>query len=108
MRATNQQKFQNPNLVQQKLISGFQKQLIKIAKSARPRLILEVREHLDQPLDALRELNRVSRKYVLLSVPYEPWFRLGNLARGRHLSRFGNHPEHVNLWSRSGFSRFVA
>lgn len=68
----------------------------------------EVLEHLDEPLRALEELQRVSQRYVVLSVPHEPWFRLGNLARGRHLRRLGNHPEHVNLWSRKGFVRFVS
>lgn len=67
----------------------------------------EVLEHLDRPLDALLELKRVSHRFVVLSVPHEPWFRLGNLARGRHLRRFGNHPEHVNQWSRKSFVRFV-
>jgi len=67
----------------------------------------EVLEHLDHPEQALQELKRVAQRYVLLSVPNEPWFRLGNLARGRNLKRFGNHPEHINLWSQSGFVRFV-
>lgn len=67
----------------------------------------EVLEHLDDPRAALQELRRVAKRYVLLSVPHEPWFRLGNFARGRHFRRFGNHPEHVNLWSQHGFARFV-
>lgn len=67
----------------------------------------EVLEHLDHPEQALEELKRVSSRYVVLSVPHEPWFRLGNLARGRHLKRLGNHPEHINLWSRAKFARFV-
>ncbi len=67
----------------------------------------EVLEHLSHPERALQELKRVAKRYVLLSVPNEPWFRLGNLGRGRHLRRFGNHPEHVNLWSYHGFVRFV-
>lgn len=71
-------------------------------------LASEVLEHLDQPDVALSELKRVAKRYTLFSVPNEPWFRLGNLGRGRHLKRFGNHPEHVNLWSQSGFARFVA
>ena len=68
----------------------------------------EVLEHLDEPVKALEELKRVSKRYVILSVPHEPWFRLGNLARGRHLKRLGNHPEHLNLWSRKSFVSFVS
>ena len=37
-------------------------------------LCMEVLEHLDKPLVALEELKRVSKKYVLLSVPNEPLF----------------------------------
>ncbi len=67
----------------------------------------EVLEHLDDPKAAIRELKRVTKRYVLLSVPNEPWFRLGNFARGRHVRRFGNHPEHINMWTKKKFSRFV-
>jgi len=67
----------------------------------------EVLEHLDRPQVALDELHRVAQRYLLLSVPNEPWFRLSNLARGRHLRRLGNHPEHLNLWSRRAFEDFV-
>lgn len=68
----------------------------------------EVLEHLDRPEDALKELACVSRRYLLLSVPWEPWFRLLNFARGKHVRRFGNHPEHINNWSQKSFQRFVA
>lgn len=68
----------------------------------------EVLEHLERPLDGLAELKRVAKRFVLLSVPHEPWFRLGNLARGRNLARLGNHPEHINLWSKQGFAHVVA
>lgn len=67
----------------------------------------EVLEHLDRPAEALKEMSRVAKRYVMLSVPHEPWFRLGNLARGRHLKRLGNHPEHINLWTRASFRDFV-
>lgn len=67
----------------------------------------EVLEHLDRPADGLRELARVAKRYVVLSVPWEPWFRLMNFARGQHLRRWGNHPEHVNNWTRQTFARFV-
>lgn len=65
-------------------------------------MCLEVLEHLDRPADALAELARVSRGHLLVSVPHEPWFQLGNLVRGQHLAGLGNHPEHVQHWGRRG------
>lgn len=67
----------------------------------------EVLEHLERPQDAIKELIRVSNKYLLLSVPNEPWFRLANFFRGRHITRFGNHPEHIQHWSHTDFVKFL-
>lgn len=67
----------------------------------------EVLEHLEDPDRALEELKRVSKKYVLLSVPSEPWFRGLNFARGKHWKRLGNHPEHINTWTKSSFTSLV-
>lgn len=67
----------------------------------------EVLEHLEKPAHALRELQRVAKRYVVLSVPWEPYFRLGNFVRGGYLTTWGNHPEHINHWSAGGFGRFV-
>ncbi|MCU0606294.1 MAG: class I SAM-dependent methyltransferase [Candidatus Edwardsbacteria bacterium] len=68
----------------------------------------EVLEHLARPEDGLRELVRVTGRYLLLSVPHEPWFRLANLGRGKYLSRLGNHPEHVQSWGAAAFRSFVS
>jgi len=59
-------------------------------------LCLEVLEHVTDPGRAVRELARVSSRDVVVSVPYEPWFRLGSLLRGKYVRSLGNHPEHVN------------
>lgn len=70
-------------------------------------LCTEVLEHMDKPEKALQELIRVSKKYVLLTVPNEPWFTYMRIARLKNLLQFGVHPEHVNLWSSSAFEKFV-
>lgn len=59
-------------------------------------LCLEVLEHVADPGRAVRELARVGSRDVVVSVPYEPWFRLGSLLRGKYVRTLGNHPEHVN------------
>ena len=61
-------------------------------------LCLEVLEHLQDPGAAVAELARVSSAAVVVSVPHEPWFRLGSLLRGKYVRGLGNHPEHVNHW----------
>lgn len=67
----------------------------------------EVVEHLDDPVAALREMARVCGASLLVTVPHEPFFRLGNLARGRYLARGGSTPGHQSTWGRAGFSRLV-
>jgi ubiquinone/menaquinone biosynthesis C-methylase UbiE len=71
-------------------------------------MAIEVLEHFERPADALRELARVARTAVVLTVPHEPFFRGGNLLRGRYVSRLGSTPGHVNTWTRRGFSRMVS
>lgn len=70
-------------------------------------LCTEVLEHLEKPSKALAELRRISSKYVLLSVPNEPFFIIANFLRGKYLKRFGNHPEHINHWTNIGFKNYL-
>lgn len=70
-------------------------------------LCTEVLEHLEDPEKALKELVRVSRKYLVISVPNEPFFMLAQLIRGKNWSRFGNDIEHINHWTMLGFPKFV-
>lgn len=67
----------------------------------------EVLEHLDDPAAGLRELARVARRAVLLSTPWEPVWRLLNLARGRYLGALGNTPGHVQHFSRRALVRLA-
>jgi ubiquinone/menaquinone biosynthesis C-methylase UbiE len=68
----------------------------------------EVLEHLPDPVRGLREMARVGRRHLVLSVPQEPVFRSCNLLAGRYLRDLGNTPGHLNHWSRRGFVRFVS
>ena len=70
-------------------------------------LSTEVLEHLEEPGKALKEIIRVSNKYVLLSVPNEPLFMGSNFLRGKNWSRFGNDIEHINHWSMFSFPKFI-
>jgi ubiquinone/menaquinone biosynthesis C-methylase UbiE len=68
---------------------------------------IEVLEHVPDPAAALRELRRVARGDVVLSVPREPIWRVANLARGKYWGDLGNTPGHIQHWSRSAFVRQV-
>ena len=60
---------------------------------------IELLEHLPQYQPAVAELARITRGRCVISVPWEPYFRLGNLGRGKNVKRWGNDPEHVNFFS---------
>ena len=68
----------------------------------------EVLEHLNDYDSALKLLCQKAKKTVIISVPNEPYFRLANFCRLRYMSRLGNHPEHVNCWSRKQITALAA
>jgi SAM-dependent methyltransferase len=63
-------------------------------------LALEIFEHLERPHEAMAELARVTRRWALVSVPWEPWWRALNVARGAYLSQWGNTPGHIQHFTR--------
>ncbi len=69
----------------------------------------EVLEHLHEPRQAIRELARVSKRAVIVSVPHEPWFSTMNAARGKNHDQRprGSDPDHRNLWTRKAFEAFI-
>jgi 2-polyprenyl-3-methyl-5-hydroxy-6-metoxy-1,4-benzoquinol methylase len=64
---------------------------------------IEVLEHVPEPEQTLSEMARVARRWLLVSVPREPMWRMLNMARGAYLRDLGNTPGHVNHWSKVGF-----
>jgi len=63
----------------------------------------EVLEHLEEPERAMKELLRVSKRYVLATVPHEPIWRILNLCRGKYWNDLGNTPGHIQHWSKQAF-----
>jgi 2-polyprenyl-3-methyl-5-hydroxy-6-metoxy-1,4-benzoquinol methylase len=68
----------------------------------------EVFEHLEDPCAAMQVLKKVVGKYLIISVPREPLWRILNLARLKYVAQLGNTPGHVQHWSRSRFIKFVS
>jgi ubiquinone/menaquinone biosynthesis C-methylase UbiE len=69
---------------------------------------IEVLEHLVTPEPAVEELARITSGRCVVSVPWEPWFRLGNLGRGKNLRRIGNDDEHVQQFTPRLVERLLA
>lgn len=67
----------------------------------------EVLEHLEDPTKALKEILRVSKKYLIISVPNEPLFMISNFLRGKNLSRLGNDIEHINHWNPLSLKKYL-
>ncbi len=71
-------------------------------------LCLEVLEHLAFPEKALKEISQHFKGYCIFSVPNEPLFRLTRLLIFKqNIRRLGNHPEHLNHWSKNKFSQLI-
>lgn len=68
---------------------------------------IEVLEHLTDPARAVAELARVTGERCVVSVPWEPVFRVGNLLRGRNFARWGDDPEHVQHYSRHSLAHLL-
>ena len=70
-------------------------------------ICLEVLEHLLEPHRALEKIAVWTRGVAIISVPWEPWFRLGNFFRGKYSARLGNHPEHVHQFTPRSFESLL-
>ena len=64
---------------------------------------IEVLEHVPDPAHTVAEMARVAERWLLVSVPREPLWRLINVARGAYIKDLGNTPGHVNHWRKRAF-----
>lgn len=67
----------------------------------------EVLEHLEEPEKAVIAMKK-SAKYIILSVPNEPFFRIANILRLKYLRDLGNTPGHINHWTTFSFRTFLS
>lgn len=70
-------------------------------------LCLEVLEHLEDPRPAVDRIAAWTSGVAIVSVPWEPFFRAGNFARGKYVARLGNHPEHIQQFGPRSFRRLL-
>jgi 2-polyprenyl-3-methyl-5-hydroxy-6-metoxy-1,4-benzoquinol methylase len=71
-------------------------------------LCLEVLEHLEHPEEVLAAIARKYRGHCVFSVPNEPFFMLTRMVvLRRDFRRLGNHPEHIQRWSKRRFARLI-
>ena len=64
---------------------------------------IEALEHIPTPEAVVAEMARVASRYLLVSVPREPLWRMLNIARGAYVRDLGNTPGHLNHWSKRSF-----
>ena len=69
---------------------------------------IEVLEHVSDPEMVLSEMSRCAERWLLLSVPREPLWRITNIARGAYWSELGNTPGHLNHWSSRSFREMLS
>lgn len=67
----------------------------------------EVLEHLKNPERVLKEINRLTKRWAILSVPHEPFFALSNFLAGKDILRLGNNRGHCNRWTARSFVNLV-
>ncbi|MDA2922423.1 class I SAM-dependent methyltransferase, partial [Patescibacteria group bacterium AH-259-L07] len=70
-------------------------------------LMLEVLEHVKEYTKAFANIKKIKANNIIISVPYEPWFRLCNLLRFAYIKRLGSTPGHVNHFTKKDFKKII-
>lgn len=85
-------------------------ELNELSRSSSFNLVMctQVLEHLPDYDAAMKLLCSLSDSHVLITVPNEPWFRIGNLLRLKYVTSLGNTPGHINHWSKNGLKKLLS
>lgn len=68
----------------------------------------EVLEHVLDIDAMLEELMKVSRSYILITVPNEPIFRIANFLRGKNVTRLGNPEDHIHHFNKRSLKNILS
>lgn len=101
-------KLAQKNVPRAKIVEGSIYKIPYRENSTPLAICTEVLEHLDNPEIALAEIKKVTSNYAIISVPYEPFFRLANVLRLAYLSTLGNTPGHINNWTSVSFKNLLS
>jgi len=71
-------------------------------------IVSEVMEHLEYPEKALNQMCQLNSSQFLFTVPWEPVWRMLNLARLSYVKDFGNTPGHLQHWNKMSFKKFIS
>ena len=71
-------------------------------------IAVEILEHLNDIDAAISEIKRVSKNYVIITVPNEPFFKLANFLRGKNIKTFGNTPDHIHLFNKHSLEKALS
>jgi len=70
-------------------------------------LALEILEHLEKPRKALKQLQKITKRNILLSVPLEPYFGFSNLLFRRKMKEIKKEESRINKWTKGKFVNLV-
>jgi len=68
-------------------------------------ILSEVLEHVEEPEQTLKDAIRVSKSYLLITIPLEPYFQ--TVANILNSLKLADDPDHINFWTKSEFQRWL-